>query len=86
MKKRFVVYANTSTVSRSRKSIRAAEETEDTRVSDMSDSLKDDFDFALDGFDKMVRNGNVAEALSIMTTLSDAINKAIQDAAAQIGQ
>lgn len=82
MKKKFTVYAGTQPRLRP---IRAAEE-EDTRVADMTDSLKDDFDFALDGFDKMVRNGNVAEALSIMTALSDAINTAIQDAAAQITQ
>lgn len=64
--------------------ITAAEEKEDTRVADMSDALNDDFDFALDGFDKMVRNGKVAEALSIMTTLSDAINAAIAATAAEI--
>lgn len=62
----------------------AAEEKEDTRVADMADALKDDFDYALDGFDKMVRNGKVAEALSIMTTLSDAINTAIQATASEI--
>ncbi|MCM1223254.1 MAG: hypothetical protein NC548_53260 [Lachnospiraceae bacterium] len=64
--------------------IMAAEEKEDTRVQDMSDGLKDDFDYALDGFDKMVRNGKVAEALSIMTTLSDALNAAISATAAEI--
>lgn len=66
------------------KRIVAAEEKEDTRVTDMSDALKDDFDYALDGFDKMVRNGKVAEALSIMTTLSDALNAAISATAAEI--
>lgn len=65
------------------RSIKAAEEG-DTRVDDMSTALKDDFNYALDGFDKLVRNGKVAEALSIMSTLSDAINDAIEDSASQI--
>lgn len=76
-----VVVASTSR----KRPIRAAEEG-DTRIEDMTNSLKDDFDYALDGFDKLVRNGNAAEALSIMSTLSDAINIAIEDSAAQITQ
>jgi hypothetical protein len=67
----------------SKRPVRAAEEG-DTRVEDLSSTLKDDFDYALDGFDKLVRSGKVAEALSIMSTLSDAINVAIEDSASQI--
>lgn len=73
-------------VATTRRNIKAASDTEDTRVSDMVDSLKDDFEFAIDSFGKLERNGNVAEALSIMTELSKALNAAIQACADQISQ
>ena len=76
----FTVYAGTSTTPRR---IVAADE-EDTRVKDMLAALDDDFSYALDGFEKMARDGHVAEALSIMTNLSEAINNAIQDTASQL--
>lgn len=75
-----VIMSNTT------RSIKAASDTEDTRVKDMMDSLKDDFDFAVEGFSKLERNGKVAEALSIMTALSQALNTAIQDSADEISQ
>lgn len=80
MKTHIIVKANSNL-----SSIQAADEG-DTRVEDAMSNLKDDFDYALDGFDKLVRNGNVAEALSIMNTLSDAMNSAIEESAALITQ
>lgn len=84
MKKRFKVIASKD--NHPRRIIRAAEEVEDTRVKDLMDALKDDFDYALDGFDKMERDGQVSEALTIMTALHQALNEAIQESASQISQ
>lgn len=80
--KKVLIRANTS--NRRRRSITAAENNEDTRVADTIDILKDDFNFAIDSFDKMARSGQVNEALEIMSQLSQSLNEAIQDAAQSI--
>lgn len=64
----------------------ASEEVEDTRVKDMSDLLKDDFNYLLDSFDKLSRMGRVSEALDIIDVLDECINQCIQDCADQITQ
>lgn len=84
MKRKFKVIASKN--NQPRRVIRAAEDVEDTRVKDLMDALKDDFDYALEGFDKMARDGQVSEALNIMTALHQALNEAIQESASQISQ
>ena len=70
-----------------RRPVQAAEtEKEDTRVADMISLLKDDFDYALEGFEKLERIGDIESALGIMQELSDNINIAIQQSAEQITQ
>ena len=58
-------------------SILAANDNEDTRVADISSIMKDDFNFALDGFDKLNREGQTNKALEIMNTLHADIQAAI---------
>lgn len=63
---------------RYRASITAAD-TEDSKLSEMIDQLKDDFDYALAGFDKLDRTGATEsnQGLIIAEQLSDAIQSAI---------
>ena len=69
---------------RSNRRIVASEEIEDTRIKDMSDYLKDDFNYLLDSFDKLSRMEKISEALDIMDALNQCINQCIQDCANQI--
>ena len=66
--------------------ITAAENTEDTRVADLTSIMKDDFNYVIDGFDKLNRDGNTAEALEIMTKLNGAIEEAIEGCASVLGE
>lgn len=68
------------------KPVLAADEKEDTRVADFIDVLKDDFNYALDSFDKLSRDGKVSEALEIMSQLNTAVQNAIEASANAIGE
>lgn len=56
-----------------------AADTEDSKLAEMIDQLKDDFDYALAGFDKLDRTGATEsnQGLIIAEQLSDAIQSAI---------
>lgn len=57
--------------------ITAADEQKDTRFEDGYSALKDDFNYLLDGLDKLDRENASLEALQIMDELSVRINEAI---------
>ena len=62
--------------------IMAAEESEkDTRFDDGYSALKDDFNYLLDGLEKLDRETATLEALEIMDEVSIAINDAIANVA-----
>lgn len=61
--------------------IMAAEAEKDTRFDDGYSALKDDFNFLLDGLDKLDREGATLEALSIIGEVSNSVNNAIAEVA-----
>ena len=65
---------------RSRKKILASEQ-EDTRFDDGMKSIKDDFDYLVDTFDKINRDGRQADAIAYIQHLSDFMNDMISEAA-----
>lgn len=64
---------------RLRRPISAAEATEDTRLDDAMDSLKDDFDYILSGLEKLGRSGaaEMNDGLVIAEKLSDTFQTVI---------
>lgn len=73
-------------VKRLRRYVRAADEGEDTRLDDMMDSLKADFDYFMDGLDKLARTSAAdrSEALIIAEALSDRLQTSISEIAEKI--
>lgn len=67
----------------SAKSIKAADETTDTRLDDALSDLKDDFDYAISGLEKLGRDGANASnsALAIAETLSNNIQDTLDQIA-----
>lgn len=57
--------------------ITAAETEKDTRFEDGFNALKDDFDYLLDGLDKLDRDNATLEALEVIGEVSRSINGAI---------
>lgn len=57
----------------------AADEEKDTRFDDAVSNLKDDFNFALEGLDKLARSNRIDEALRHIVNLQDSINETILD-------
>ena len=66
--------------------IKNAEEpsTKEDLLSDNLDQLKDDFDFAISGIEKLAADGNIDRALELVNTTSAMINGAIEDIAEDI--
>ena len=66
--------------------VMAADETKDTRLEDMMDSLKADFDYAMDGMFKMGRTSaaDLNDALVIAEALSEKLQSTISDIAEKI--
>jgi len=64
--------------------IRAADEP--SALDDCLDNLKDDFDYVMDGLDKLSRTGgdSAKAALSIALSLSDTIENHIEQVSSQI--
>lgn len=62
--------------------IKATEdEAQDTRFEDGMSDLKDDFNYMMDSFDKMSREGRKDKALSLIEYASNAVNEAIAQSA-----
>lgn len=59
----------------------AADTSEDTRIKDASDILKDDFNYVLDGLDKLARMGRVGEGLDVADDLAVALDNCVQQIA-----
>lgn len=67
-----------------KKSVMSAEDVEDTRLEDVMSDLKDDFDYMMDTFDRMDRNGLREDAIQISSSIHQTINEVI-DSAVQEG-
>ena len=68
------------------KPIKAADENVDTRLDDALSDLKDDFDYALSGLEKLGRDGanSSNDALAIAETLSNSIQSTIDQIAGAV--
>ena len=66
--------------------IRNAEEStsKDEIFSDSLSKLKDDFNFAMDGIEKIAADGDIDRAIELVNTTSAMINGAIEDIAEDI--
>ena len=66
-----------------KKSVMSAEGVEDNRLEDVMSNLKDDFNYMMDTFDRMDRNGLREDAIqmasSIHQTINEVINSAVQE-------
>ena len=70
----------------SKKQILAEGETSaDDRFNDAIDELEADFDYLMESIDKMVREGNMASAMELVTNVKNTINDSIGNATDQIG-
>lgn len=58
--------------------------TKEDTLSDLISALKDDFDFALSGIEKIAADGDVDRAIELVSTTSAMINGAIDDIAEDI--
>lgn len=68
-----------------KKYIRNAEQTSaEDRLNDAMSILKDDFDFVMDGIDKIATDGDVPRALELVNGLSEMINASIEEMAEAI--
>lgn len=67
-----------------RRNVSAADETEDTRLEDVMSELKDDFNYMVDTFDRMDRNGLREDAIQMASSIHETINEVI-DSAVQEG-
>lgn len=68
--------------------IRSAEETKEVSVEDQLNdalgALKDDFNFVIDGIEKIAADGNFSKASEIANGLSEMINASIEEMAEAI--
>ena len=67
-----------------RKSVMSSDEVEDTRLEDVMSNLKDDFNYMMDTFDRMDRNGLREDAVKMASSIHQTINEVI-DSAVQEG-
>lgn len=66
------------------KKVVAASEEDQARLNDALSDLKDDFDYLVDTFDKMGRDGNVSTALQSVEQVSQALNSAIHSSVQEV--
>lgn len=60
--------------------IKAADIDEDPRidaVEELQDKVTDDFDYVMSGIERLVREGMIDDATSLLNTLSDTLNSAV---------
>lgn len=62
----------------------ANQQTEDTRFKDLADVVDDDYDYLINGLDKLQRSGNMDIALDILHRFSDDVNSYIEEVADNI--
>ena len=46
-------------------------------VEDLQDKVADDFDYVMSGIERLVREGMIDDATSLLNTLSDTLNSAV---------
>ena len=68
--------------------IRNAEQssTKEDLLKESVDTLKDDFDYAISGVEKLAADGNIAGALEQVSALSEMINASIEEIAENVAQ
>lgn len=62
----------------------ADEDVQDTRFDDGMSSIKDDFDYLVNTFDKMNRDGATDQALELMEQIHTTINDIIESAVSEV--
>ena len=68
-----------------KKMIRAAEQPSvEEKLNDQLSALKDDFNFVMDGIDKIAADGDVDKALDLARGLSEMVNASIEEMAEAI--
>jgi len=68
--------------------IRNAEQssTKEDLLKESVDTLKDDFDYAISGVEKLAADGNIDGALEQVSALSEMINASIEEIAENVAQ
>ena len=69
----------------SQRYVRNAEEiTIEDKLNDAMNALKDDFNFVMDGIDKIAADGDIQKAMELTGSLSEMINASIEEMAESI--
>ena len=63
-----------------------AAESDDTRFEDGMSSIKDDFEYLMDTFDKLDRDGNQEKALELIAQTHQFINDVISQATMEVSE
>lgn len=63
-----------------------AAEGDDTRFEDGMSSVKDDFDYLMDTFDKMNRDGQKERAIELMAQVHQLVNDVTSQAASEVAE
>lgn len=68
------------------KKVTAASQDEDTRFEDGMSLLKDDFDYLMETFEKMDRDGSKERAIEIMAQLHQSVNDFTTQATSEVAE
>lgn len=68
------------------KKVTAASQDEDTRFEDGSSLLKDDFDYLMETFEKMNRDGSKERAIELMAQLHQSVNDFTTQATSEVAE
>ena len=68
------------------KKVTAASEVEDTRFEDGMTLLKDDFDYLMETFEKMDRDGSKERAIELMAQLHQSVNDFTSQATSEVSE
>lgn len=68
------------------KKVTAASQDEDTRFEDGMSLLKDDFDYLMETFEKMDRDGSKERAIELMAQLHQSVNDFTSQATSEVSE
>lgn len=68
------------------KKVTAASQDEDTRFEDGMSLLKDDFDYLMETFEKMNRDGSKERAIELMAQLHQSVNDFTTQATSEVAE
>ena len=68
------------------KKVTAASQDEDTRFDDGMSLLKDDFDYLMETFEKMDRDGSKERAIELMAQLHQSVNEFTSQATSEVAE